>query len=313
MQEGEYLDIEVSPADFGRIAAQTAKQVVAQRIREAERDIIYSEFSSRDGDVVTGVIQRREGRTGTVAIDLGKVEGVLPPSEQSPLDAYRFGERLKVYIVEVKRTTKTPRVLVSRSHPGLLRRLFELEVPELQEGVVEIRAQAREAGARSKVAVWSRQENVDPVGACVGHRGARVQAVVDELRGEKVDIVRWSDDPAKYVASALSPAKVSRVSVDEATRSATVVAPDNQLSLAIGREGQNVRLAARLTGWRIDIRSETQIAQMEAEAAARAAAPVEPPAPPEPEPEPEPVAPTPEEVAEAPAAPPEVSTEALEA
>ena len=274
VREGEYLDIEVSPAEFGRIAAQTAKQVVAQRIREAERDIIYSEFQSRDGDVVTGVVQRREGRTGTVFIDLGKVEAILPPSEQSHLDSYRFGERIKIYILEVKRTTKTPRVLVSRSHPGLLRRLFDLEVPELQEGVVEIKAQAREAGARSKVAVWSRQENVDPVGACVGHRGSRVQAVVDELRGEKVDIVRWSDEPTKYVASALSPAKVSRVTIDEATRSAMVIAPDNQLSLAIGREGQNVRLAARLTGWRIDIRSEAQIAQMEAAAQAQAAAAV---------------------------------------
>jgi len=267
VEEGESLDIEVSPALFGRIAAQTAKQVVAQRVREAEREIIYSEFSNRDGDVVTGVVQRREGRT--VFIDLGKLEAVLPASEQSSLDSYRFGERLKVYILEVKRTTKTPRVLVSRSHPGLLRRLFELEVPEVHEGVVEMKAQAREAGARSKVAVWSRQENVDPVGACVGHRGSRVQSVVDELRGEKVDIVRWSDDPAKYVASALSPAKVSRVIIDESTRSATVVAPDNQLSLAIGREGQNVRLAARLTGWRIDIRSEVQMAEQQA--AARAA------------------------------------------
>jgi N utilization substance protein A len=259
VEEHEYLDIEVSPQDFGRIAAQTAKQVVAQRIREAERDIIYAEFSDRDGDVVTGVVQRRDGRT--VFIDLGRVEAVLPGSEQSPLDGYRTGERLKVYILEVKRTTKIPRVLVSRSHPGLLRKLFELEVPEVHEGIVELKAQAREAGARSKAAVSSKQENVDPVGACVGHRGSRVQAVVDELRGEKVDIVRWSDDPARYVASALSPAKVSRVIIDEETRSATVVAPDNQLSLAIGREGQNVRLAARLTGWRIDIRSEAQMAE----------------------------------------------------
>jgi len=259
VEEHEFLDIEVSPQDFGRIAAQTAKQVVAQRIREAERDIIYEEFSNRDGDVVTGVVQRRDGRT--VFIDLGRVEAVLPGSEQNSLDGYRMGERLKVYILEVKRTTKIPRVLVSRSHPGLLRKLFELEVPEVHEGIVELKAQAREAGARSKVAVVSKQENVDPVGACVGHRGSRVQAVVDELRGEKVDIVRWSDEPARYVASALSPAKVSRVIIDEETRSATVVAPDNQLSLAIGREGQNVRLAARLTGWRIDIRSEAQMAE----------------------------------------------------
>jgi len=264
VEEGEFLDIEVSPSVFGRIAAQTAKQVVAQRIREAERDIIYSEFSNRDGDIVTGVVQRREGRTGTVYIDLGKIEAVLPGAEQSPLDSYRFGERIKVYILEVKRTTKTPRVLVSRSHPGLLRRLFELEVPEVHEGIVEIKTQAREAGARSKVAVWSKHENVDPVGACVGHRGSRVQAVVDELRGEKVDIVRWNEEAAKYVAAALSPAKVTRVVIEEALRAATVVAPDNQLSLAIGREGQNVRLAARLTGWRIDIRSETQMAEMEA-------------------------------------------------
>jgi N utilization substance protein A len=271
VQLGEFLDLEMSPSEFGRIAAQTAKQVVAQRIREAERDIIYEEFSNRDGDVVTGVVARRDGRT--VFVDIGKVEAILPASEQSPLDGYRPGERLKVYLLEVKRTTKIPRVLVSRSHPGLLRKLFDLEVPEVHEGIVEIKAQAREAGARSKVAVASRQESVDPVGACVGHRGSRVQAVVDELRGEKVDIVRWSDDQAKYVAAALSPAKVSRVTVDPATRSATVIAPDNQLSLAIGREGQNVRLAARLTGWRIDIRSEAQAAQAEmAEAAAERAA-----------------------------------------
>jgi transcription antitermination factor NusA-like protein len=203
-----------------------------------------------------------------VFVDLGRVEAVLPASEQSSLDSYRPGERLKVYILEVKRTTKIPRVLISRSHPGLLRRLFDLEVPEVHEGIVEIMAQAREAGARSKVAVASKQENVDPVGACVGHRGSRVQAVVDELRGEKVDIVRWSDKAEEYVASALSPAKVSRVMVDEETRSATVVAPDNQLSLAIGREGQNVRLAARLTGWRIDIRSEAQLAEEKAAAEA---------------------------------------------
>ena len=268
VQEDEYLDIEVSPAAFGRIAAQTAKQVVAQRVREAEREIIFEEFSNRDGDVVTGVVQRREGRT--VFIDLGKVEGILPASEQNPLDSYRFGERIKVYILEVKRTTKTPRVLLSRSHPGLLRRLFELEVPEMSEGIVEMKAQAREAGARSKVAVASKHENVDPVGACVGHRGSRVQAVVDELRGEKVDIVRWGDEPMKYVASALSPAKVSQVIIDESTRAATVIAPDNQLSLAIGREGQNVRLAARLTGWRIDIRGESQLQQAKEAAAAEA-------------------------------------------
>ena len=261
IQVGESIDIEVTPENFGRIAAQTAKQVVVQRIREAEREIIFSEFSDRAGEVVTGIVQRRTGRS--VFINVGKVEALLPASEQMSSDGYRFGERLKVYVVEVKRTTKTPHVLVSRSHPGLLRRLFELEVPEIHDGVVEIKAIAREAGLRSKVAVSSRQENVDPVGACVGHRGSRVQAVVDELRGEKIDIVRWSDDMARYLASALSPARVNEVRVDEDQKTATVIVPDNQLSLAIGKEGQNVRLAARLTGWRIDIRSETQIAELE--------------------------------------------------
>ena len=270
IEVGESLDIEVTPENFGRIAAQTAKQVVVQRIREAERDIIFEEFSEREGEVVTGVVQRREGRS--VLINLGKVEALLPPSEQMALDSYRFGERIKVYVVEVKKTTKTPHVLVSRSHPGLLRRLFELEVPEIHDGVVEIKAVAREAGVRSKVAVASRQENVDPVGACVGHRGSRVQAVVDELRNEKIDIVRWSDEMPQYLASALSPAKVSQVYADEANKTATVIVPDNQLSLAIGKEGQNVRLAARLTGWRIDIRSETQIRELESREAEEAAA-----------------------------------------
>ncbi|UCH35779.1 MAG: transcription termination/antitermination protein NusA [Armatimonadota bacterium] len=261
IEVGESVDIEVTPENFGRIAAQTAKQVVVQRIREAEREIIFSEFSDRAGEVVTGIVQRRTGRS--VFINVGKVEALLPASEQMSSDACRFGERLKVYVVEVKRTTKTPHVLVSRSHPGLLRRLFELEVPEVHDGVVEIKAIAREAGLRSKVAVFSRQDNVDPVGACVGHRGSRVQAVVDELRGEKIDIVRWSDEMSRYLASALSPARVNEVVVDEDQKTATVIVPDNQLSLAIGKEGQNVRLAARLTGWRIDIRSETQIAEME--------------------------------------------------
>ncbi|HUT74854.1 MAG TPA: transcription termination factor NusA [Armatimonadota bacterium] len=261
IQVGESLDIEVTPENFGRIAAQTAKQVVVQRIREAEREIIFSEFADRAGEVVTGIVQRRSGRS--VFIGVGKIEALLPASEQVPSDSCRFGERLKVYVVEVKRTTKTPHVLVSRSHPGLLRRLFELEVPEVHDGVVEIKAIAREAGLRSKIAVHSRQENVDPVGACVGHRGSRVQSVVDELRGEKIDIVRWSDDMARYLGSALSPARVNEVRVDEDHKTATVIVPDNQLSLAIGKEGQNVRLAARLTGWRIDIRSESQIAEME--------------------------------------------------
>jgi N utilization substance protein A len=271
---GDSLDIEVTPEDFGRIAAQTAKQVVVQRIREAERELIFEEFSEREGEVVTGVVQRREGRS--VFINIGRAESLLPPSEQMPLDGYRFGERIKVFVVEVKRTTRQPHVLVSRTHPGLVRRLFELEVPEIHDGVVEIKAVAREAGARTKVAVSSRQANVDPVGACVGHRGSRVQAVVDELRGEKIDIVRWSDDMARYLASALSPAKVNEVYCDDQNTASTVVVPDNQLSLAIGRDGQNVRLAARLTGWRIDIRSESQMRELaaaERQARAQAAAP----------------------------------------
>lgn len=257
IQLGDVLDIEVTPEDFGRIAAQTAKQVVVQRIREAERDILFDEYNDRAGEIITGSISRREGRT--VYVNLGRIEAVLPASEQMPTDNYRVGERAKLFVVEVKRTTKTPHVLLSRSHPGLLRKLFELEVPEIAEGMVEIKSVAREAGFRSKVAVASTQENVDPVGACVGHRGSRVQAVVDELHGEKIDIVRWSDDASHYLASALSPARISEVRLDDETHSATVIVPDTQQSLAIGREGQNVRLAARLTGWRIDIRSESQM------------------------------------------------------
>ena len=262
IQLGDVLDIEVTPEDFGRIAAQTAKQVVVQRIREAERDILFDEFNDRAGEIVTGAVARRDGRT--IYINMGKIEAVLPVSEQMPTDHYRVGERLKLYIVEVKKTTKTPHVLVSRSHPGLLRKLFELEVPEIAEGVVEIKSVARESGHRSKIAVSSKQENVDPVGACVGHRGSRVQAVVDELHGEKIDIVRWSEEPSRYLAHALSPARISEVRLDEEARAATVIVPDSQQSLAIGKEGQNVRLAARLTGWRIDIRSESQIRESDA-------------------------------------------------
>jgi transcription termination/antitermination protein NusA len=257
VEPGESMDIEVTPEDFGRIAAQTAKQVLLQRIREAEREILYEEFSARAGEVLTGTVHRREGRT--VFINLGKAEGVLPASEQMYIDSYRPNERLKLYVLEVKRTTRTPRILMSRSHPGLLRRLFELEVPEIHDNVVEIKALAREAGARSKIAVSSRQENVDPVGACVGHRGNRVQAVVEELRGEKIDIVRWHDEPGRLVAESLKPAKVSYVVLDEANQAATAVVPESQLSLAIGKEGQNVRLAVRLTGWKIDIRSDAQM------------------------------------------------------
>jgi transcription termination/antitermination protein NusA len=251
-----------TPADFGRIAAQTAKQVMTQRIREAERDLKYEEYAGREGDIVTGIIQQSDNRY--TLLDLGKVEALLPQAEQVPYERYEHGARLKAYIVEVRKTTKGPQIVVSRTHPGLIKRLFELEVPEISSGVVELRAAAREPGHRTKIAVWSNDANVDPVGACVGARGARVRMVTNELRGEKVDIVPFSDDPREFVMRALQPAKVKEVHLDEMTGTATVVVHDFQLSLAIGKEGQNARLAARLTGWRIDIKSESQIAEEEA-------------------------------------------------
>jgi N utilization substance protein A len=253
---GDIIEIEVTPADFGRIAAQTAKQVVVQRIREAERGIIYEEFSNRESDIITGIVQRIEAKN--VFIDLGKTEAVLAPSEQILTEQYTHGDRIKAYIIEVKKTSKGPQILVSRTHPGLLKRLFELEVPEIHDGIVEIKSVAREPGMRSKIAVYSKDEDVDPVGSCVGHKGMRVQAIVDELRNEKIDIVKWNADPAKYIANALSPAKVISVAVNEEEKISRVVVPDYQLSLAIGKEGQNARLAAKLTGWKIDIKSETQ-------------------------------------------------------
>ncbi len=252
-----------TPADFGRIAAQAAKQVLMQRVREAERDRKYEEYAGREGDIVTGIIQQTDSRF--TLLDLGKVEALLPQAEQVPYERYDHGARLKAYIVEVRKTTKGPQIVVSRSHPGLIKRLFELEVPEISNGIVEIKACAREPGHRTKIAVWSNDPNVDPVGACVGARGARVRMVTTELRGEKVDIVPYSDDPAEFVARALQPAKVKEVLLDEETGRATVVVHDYQLSLAIGKEGQNARLAARLTGWHIDIRSESEVAA-EAEA-----------------------------------------------
>ncbi len=266
--EPEYEELQLDVKEFGRIAAQTAKQVVVQQIREAEREIVFDEFSHRVGEVVTGEVQRKDQRN--VFISLGRVEALLPGHEQIPGEPYRFGDRLRLYILDVRKTTKNPQVIVSRTHPGLVKRLFELEVPEVYDGVVEIRSVAREPGARSKVAVLTRDPTVDPVGACVGHRGARVQAIVDELRGEKIDIVRFNDDIVSYLHSGLSPAKVASVIPDEEQRAAIVVVPDNQLSLAIGRRGQNVRLAARVTGWRIDIRSQTQWEEQLAAAAVAA-------------------------------------------
>ena len=251
-----------TPADFGRIAAQTAKQVMSQRIREVERDMKYEEYAGREGDIVTGIVQQTDNRY--TLLDLGKVEALMPQAEQVSYERYEHGARLKAYIVEVRKTTKGPQIVVSRSHPGLIKRLFELEVPEISSGVVEIKAAAREPGHRTKIAVWSNDPNVDPVGACVGARGSRVRMVTNELRGERIDVVPFSDDPVELIQNALAPARVREVRLDDETGTATVVVSDYQLSLAIGKEGQNARLAARLTGWRIDIKSETQLAEEEA-------------------------------------------------
>ncbi len=266
-------EVEVTEEFKGRIGAQTAKQVIFQKLREAEREMTYEEFAGREGDVVTGIVQQQERRY--TLLDLGKVEALLPQAEQVPSEALRHGERVKAYITEVRKGTKGPQIVVSRTHPGLLKKLFELEVPEIEEGIVEIKAVAREPGHRSKIAVASREPAVDPVGACVGPKGSRVRMVVNELRGEKIDVVPWSPNPAEFVAHALQPAKVKEVRIDPATQTALVIVPDYQLSLAIGKEGQNARLAARLTGWRIDIKSESQFEQ---EQRAPAQAPV--PAPP---------------------------------
>ena len=263
---GDIVETEVTPKNFGRIAAQNAKQVVVQRIREAERGQVYERFQSRNQDIVTGIIERQENKN--VYIDLGKVEAVLTPNEQIPGEIYQYHDRMKTFIVEVKRYAKGPQIVVSRTHPGLLKRLFELEVPEIHDGIVEIKSVAREPGMRSKISVYTADENVDPVGACVGHKGMRVQTIVNELRGEKIDIVKYSEDPAQYVANALSPAKVVSTNVNEAEKICRVVVPDYQLSLAIGKEGQNARLAAKLTGWKIDIKSESQAKEEEAAAEA---------------------------------------------
>jgi transcription termination/antitermination protein NusA len=253
---GDILETEeLDAASFGRIHAQTAKQLVLQRLREAEREVVFGQYAQREAEIITGTVNRVEPRG--IILDMGKgVEAVLATTEQSPTESYRIGQHVKAYVLEVRRTTKGPQVYVSRTHKGFLRRLFELEVPEIHNGTVEIKAIAREAGSRSKVAVASRQEGLDPVGATVGQRGGRVQAVVAELNGEKIDVIPWAEDPAQFVANALSPAQVVGVSIDETARIATVTVPERMLSLAIGREGQNARLAAKLTGWRIDIRSD---------------------------------------------------------
>ncbi len=257
-EEGTVIaEEEVTPENFGRIAAQTAKQVILQRIKEAERDLMFDEYHEKVGDIVTGIVQQSDQRF--TLVDLGKVEALLPNSEQMPMERYDHGARVKVYIVEVRKTNKGPQILVSRTHPGLIKRLFELEVPEIDDGYVEIKAVAREPGHRSKIAVHSTDRNIDPVGACVGSKGNRVRMVVNELRGEKIDIVPWSEDPKVFVSNALAPARVKEVIIDPVDESAVVIVPDNQLSLAIGKEGQNARLAARLTSLRIDIKSESQL------------------------------------------------------
>ena len=256
---GSLIPVSVTPENFGRIAAQTARQVMMQEFRETERGKVFDEYNAKIGEVATGIVQRTE--MGNVYINIGKLEALLPKPEQVPTEPYRFNDRIKVYLLEVKKPSRGPQVIVSRSHPSLIRRLFELEVPEIADGSVTIKSVAREAGARSKIAVASEDDKIDPVGACVGHRGARVQAVVSELYDEKIDIVRWSADVKQFVAESLSPAKSVQVKVNEDKKSCLVLVPDNMLSLAIGKSGQNVRLAARLTGWRIDIRSESQEAK----------------------------------------------------
>jgi N utilization substance protein A len=260
-EHGDVAEIEIKPKNFGRIAAQNAKQLVVQRIKEAERNIIFNQFSEREDEIINGVIQRKE--KNNVYVDLGKTEGILMPNEQVQGEDYSQNKRIKVYVLEVKKTTKGPQILISRTHPGLVKRLFENEVPEIYDGTVTIKSISREAGSRTKIAVFALDSNIDPVGSCVGPKGTRVQNIVDELNGEKIDIIKWSDDPREYIASSLSPAKVLRVEINELEKSALVVVDDYQLSLAIGKEGQNARLAAKLTGWKIDIKSKSQSENME--------------------------------------------------
>ncbi|HEX2486331.1 MAG TPA: transcription termination factor NusA [Myxococcota bacterium] len=257
---GDEIGVKLDASGFGRILAQAAKQVIIQRVRDAERDIVYEEYKDRAGEIVNGIVRRFE--KGAIVVDLGRAEAVLPPKEQTPRETYRPGDRIRAYVKEIHRVTKGPQIVLSRAAVEMLTKLFEQEVPEMYEGIVQIVSAAREPGARSKIAVASRDSDVDPVGACVGMKGSRVQAVVQELRGERIDIVPWSPDPARYVCSALSPAQVSKVIIDEAAKSMDVIVPDDQLSLAIGRKGQNVRLAVQLTGWRIDIKSESKMREL---------------------------------------------------
>ena len=261
---GDNVEIEIVPKDFGRIAAQTAKQVIIQKLREVERDIIYSEFNDRKGEIVSGLIQK----AGNVVImDLGKLEGVMPLKEQIPTEKYRVNDKIKGYVLDVERGAKgAPQVIVSRSHPDFVRKLLEFEIPEIYEGVIEIKSVSRDPGHRSKVAVYSPYPNIDPVGSCVGQRGVRIQNVINELSVEKIDVIEWNEDPSIYISSALLPAKILAVDIKEEEKFAQVIVPDDQLSLAIGKSGQNARLAAKLTNWKIDIKSESQFREMLASA-----------------------------------------------
>jgi len=258
---GDIVNIEIKPKDFGRIAAQKAKQVVVQKIREAEKEMIFTEFNDKKGEIVSGLIQKADGRI--VVMDLGKLEGVMPLKEQIPTETYRVNDKVRGYVLEVEKGLKgTPQVIVSRSHPDFVRKLFEFEIPEIYEGLIEIKSISRDPGSRSKIAVYSRDENIDPVGSCVGQKGVRIQNIINELNGEKIDVIEWNEDPAIYISAALLPAQVMAVDVREEEKFAQVIVPDDQLSLAIGKSGQNARLAARLTNWKIDIKSESQIREI---------------------------------------------------
>ena len=255
---GDIVEIEITPKDFGRISAQTAKQVIIQKIREAEREIVFTEYSDRQGEIVSGLIQRVD--KNIMIVDLGRIEGIMTTSEQIAGETYAVNDKIKAYVLEIQKNAKgVPQMLISRTHPGFVRRLFELEIPEIYEGLIEIKNIVREAGSRTKIAVYSKDMNIDPVGSCVGPRGIRIQNILNELRDEKIDVVEWSEDPVQYIASALSPATVLAVDINEQEMTSKVVVPDNQLSLAIGKDGQNARLSAKLTGWKIDIKSESQI------------------------------------------------------
>ena len=261
LEIGDNVDVEMVPKDFGRIAAQTAKQVIIQKLREAERDIIYTEFNDRKGEIVSGIVQKAE--TGVVIMDLGKLEGVMPQKEQIPTEHYKVNDKIKAYVLDVVRGLKgNPQVIVSRASAEFVRKLFELEIPEIYEGLIEIKSVSRDAGSRSKVAVYSTNLDIDPVGSCVGQKGVRIQNIINELNGEKIDVIEWNNDASIYIASALLPAKVLAVDIKEEEKFAQVIVPDDQLSLAIGKSGQNARLAAKLTNWKIDIKSETQFREM---------------------------------------------------